>query len=74
MTDDEIFDAADKIEAVLSDTPMTPSAIGRKVKMTTGAVGRVLAWMVRENYVIAVGNGGWTKYRARRFGETNRAR
>jgi hypothetical protein len=70
MTESD-YDLADAIEGALSDTFESPSTIARKAKVATSDVHRVLPWMVRNNYLIAAGNGAWRKYRARKAGEYN---
>lgn len=70
-TPEATYDFAEAIEPHLTSTPQTPSALARKAKITTGAAHVGLKWMVRNDFAIAEGNGAWTKYRTRRFGERN---
>lgn len=70
MTESEEFwELADRIAAVMTDAPVTPSTLGRKAHVTTPQAAEVLRWMVRNHYVTTVGNGSWARYRVRRFGE-----
>ena len=63
------FDDIDAVGLVLTDVPMPPSKIARKAKLDYWAAYRALQWMVAHQFAVAVGNGSWTKYRNRRFGE-----
>ena len=69
MNLDEIFDTADAIAPALTDIPQSPSVLARKAHVSTPAAHRALRWMAAHHYAVAVGNGAWTKYRTRRFGE-----
>ena len=64
-----IYDYVDAIAPHLTETPQSPSVLARKAKIATVHAGYALRWMARNNYAVAVGNGSWTKYRTRRFGE-----
>jgi hypothetical protein len=66
---DELEPAVDAIAQVLTDVPQSPSALGRKAKVTTTEAQRALVWMERNNYCTGAGNGAWRNYRLRRFGE-----
>jgi hypothetical protein len=69
LTDEqyELADAlGDLIDAAGTETWWTPSQLARKVKVGTTATYPVLNWLVTRNFVIASGNGAWTKYSARR--------
>lgn len=65
------IDLADAIAPHITDTPQTPSQLARKAKIKTTEAYKGLGWMTENNYVIAVGKGCLTKYRARQFGEMN---
>lgn len=76
---DQLFDTADAITAIVESSPdrrFTPSALYRRPAVRNAAGSHTvflatLRWIVEHDIVIAVGNGAWTKYRARRFGERN---
>jgi len=67
MTDTQ-WDLADPIEAVLRADPAktwTISELARKVKADYQDTSVVIRWMVRHQFVLATGNGAWTRYLAR---------
>jgi hypothetical protein len=66
---DEVLDST---AAALTDTLATPSQIARKAKVRTTDAYAALAWLVERQMAVTSGNGAWTKYRNRRFGETCR--
>ena len=66
---DVIYDYVDAIAPHLTDDPQTPSALARKAKIATVHAHMALRWMRNAHYVVAVGNGAWVRYRARRAGE-----
>jgi hypothetical protein len=70
MTTTEITDEAlDSTAAALTDTLATPSRIARKAGITTTEAYVALAWLVENRMAVATGNGAWTKYRNRQFGD-----
>lgn len=59
---------ADAIEAVLAADPAkgwTPSAMGRRVHLTTGQAAAALRWMAANAFARADERGAWTRYYAR---------
>lgn len=68
-TTDRILDLVDAIAPHLTDTPQSPSCLARKARITTYEAHDALRWMVENSYAVPVGNGAWTTYRERRFGE-----
>jgi post-segregation antitoxin (ccd killing protein) len=70
MTTTDITDEVlDSTAAALTDTLATPSRIARKAGITTTECYAALAWLVENRQAVATGNGAWTKYRNRQFGE-----
>jgi hypothetical protein len=70
MTTTEITDEVlDSTAAALTDTLATPSRIARKAGITTTEAYAALAWLVEHRMAVTSGNGAWTKYRNRQFGE-----
>jgi hypothetical protein len=70
MSTTEITDEAlDSTAAALTDNLATPSRIARKAGITTIEAYAALAWLTENRMAVAVGNGSWTKYRNRQFGE-----
>ena len=63
---DEILDA---VADALTETPASPSVIGRKAHVSTTDAHAALRWLVARQMAVGVGNGAWTRYRERRFGE-----
>jgi hypothetical protein len=53
----------------LTETWTNPSTIARRAKITTGQAHAALKWLTANQMATATGNGSWTKYRNRRFGE-----
>jgi hypothetical protein len=66
---DVICDYVDALSVHLTDEPQTPSALARKAHIPTVHAHTALRWMRANHYVVAVGNGAWARYRARRAGE-----
>jgi hypothetical protein len=67
------YEMLDKVYDVLStDTFESPSTIARRAHVTTHQASQALRWLVANNMCTAAGNGSWTKFRMRRFGEYNR--
>lgn len=64
----------DAIASALTDTPESPSNLARKAHVTTREAHAALAWLGRKRMVVSVGNGCWTRYRNRQFGELVAAR
>jgi hypothetical protein len=66
MTEDRIYEIADLIELAMDTRPVsfgwTPSAMGRKVKVTTHEAREVLDWMTDHVFVTADYRGAWTRY------------
>lgn len=67
-----IYDMADRLTMVLSETPQTPSTLARRAAVRTVDTYAALRWMVANAYAVEVGNGCRAKYRIRRFGEVAR--
>jgi DNA-binding phage protein len=63
---DEVLDA---VALALVDSPASPSQIARKAGVRTTEAYAALDWLVANRQAVACGNGAWTKYRNRRFGE-----
>lgn len=60
----------DAVADVLDDTvTRTPSDLARRASTTTNAAHHALRWLVTNNMAVPVGNGAWTRYRARRAGD-----
>lgn len=69
MTPEPTDAALDAIAAVLTDTPQSPSMLARKAKLRTSDAAAALRWLTTERMAVPVGNGAWTRYRSRQFGE-----
>lgn len=66
MTDEEVYDLADRAEATLEQHPdvdsWTPSALARKAGTSTDDAHRALQHLAAGGYINASGNGAWTRY------------
>lgn len=63
---DEVLDA---VAAAVEDTPASTSVIARRARVSYSDGHAALKWLTAERFIVAVGNGAWTNYRQRRFGE-----
>lgn len=69
MTNEPTDEVLDAVAAALTETPEPPNRIGRMARVSTTDAYTALCWLTTHRMAIAIGNGAWTKYRTRRFGE-----
>lgn len=63
---DEVLDA---VSAAVEAKPASTSVIARRAHVSYSEAHAALKWLVAERFIVPVGNGAWTNYRQRNFGE-----